>query len=97
MKITRFLSPAEREMAQAAQYYNSKVPNLGAEFLHEVKKSVKKLEADPEAAQKVRGDVRRRLILRFPFGILYRIDPEEIVILAVMHLARHPDYWHRRR
>ena len=96
MKITRFLSPAEREMAQAAQYYNSKAPNLGAEFLQEVKKTVKRLEADPEAAQKVRGYVRRRLIRRFPFGILYRIDPEEIVILAVMHLARHPDYWHSR-
>lgn len=83
-------------MAQAAQYYNSKVPNLGAEFLHEVKKAVKRLEADPEAAQKVRGDVRRRLIRCFPFGILYRIDPEEIAILAVMHLARHPDYWRGR-
>ena len=96
MKTARFVSPAEREMVQAAQYYNSKVPNLGAEFLHEVKKAVMRLEADPDAAQKVRGDVRRRLIRRFPFGVLYRIDPDEIVILAVMHLSRHPDYWHRR-
>lgn len=79
-------------MAQAAQYYNSKVPNLGAEFLREVKKALMRLEADPEAAQTVRGNVRRRLIRRFPFGILYRVDPEEIVILAVMHLARQPDY-----
>jgi len=96
MKTARFVSPAEREMVQAAQYYNSKVPNLGAEFLHEVKKAVMRLEADPDAAQKVRGDVRRRLIRRFPFGVLYRIDPDEIVILAVMHLSRRPDYWHRR-
>ena len=96
MKTARFVSPAEREMVQAAQYYNSKVPNLGAEFLHEVKKAVKRLEADPDAAQKVRGEVRRRLIRRFPFGVLYRIDPDEIVILAVMHLSRSPDYWHGR-
>ena len=96
MKTVRFLSPAEREMAQAAQYYNSKVPNLGADFLREVKNAIKRLEADPEASQTVRGDVRRRLIRRFPFGILYRVDPEEIVILAVMHLARQPDYWHGR-
>jgi len=40
MKTARFVSPAEREMLQAAQYYNSKVPNLGAEFLHEVKVAV---------------------------------------------------------
>ncbi|MCW9059960.1 MAG: type II toxin-antitoxin system RelE/ParE family toxin [Gammaproteobacteria bacterium] len=96
MKTVRFLSPAEREMAQAAQYYNSKVPNLGTEFLREVKHAVKRLEADPEAVQAVRGDVRRWLIRRFPFGILYRVDPGEIVILAVMHLARQPDYWHGR-
>ena len=96
MKTARFVSPAEREMVQAAQYYNSKVPNLGAEFLHEVKKAIKQLKADPDAAQKVRGEVRRRLIRRFPFGVLYRIDPDEIVILAVMHLSRRPDYWHGR-
>lgn len=68
MKTARFLSPAEREMAQAAQYYNSKVLNLGAEFLHEVKKAIKRIESNPEAAQKVRGDIRRRLIRRFPAG-----------------------------
>ena len=96
MKTVRFLSPAEREIAQAAQYYNSKVPNLGTEFLREVKYAVKRLEADPEVAQAVRGDVRRWLIRRFPFGILYRVDPEEIIILAVMHLARQPDYWRGR-
>ena len=44
----------------------------------------------------MRGDVRRRLIRRFPLGVLYRIDPDEIVILAVMHLSRRPDYWHGR-
>lgn len=48
-------------MAQTAQYYNSKVPNLGTEFLREVKNAVKRLEADPEVAQTVRGDVRRWL------------------------------------
>ena len=96
MKTARFVSPAEREMVRAAQYYNSKVPDLGVEFLHEVKKAVKRLETDPDAAQKVRGDVRRRLIRRFPFGILYRVDPDEIVILAVMHLSRRPDYWRAR-
>jgi len=55
MKTARFVSPAEREMVQAAQYYNSKAPNLGAEFLHEVKNAVKRLEADPEQLNKCVG------------------------------------------
>ncbi len=39
----------------------------------------------------VEGELRRRLVRRFPFGVLYRSDPEEIVIVA--HLRRKPGYW----
>ena len=93
----RFLSPAEWEMVQAARYYQSKVPVLGSEFLSEVQRVVKGIEAHPEAAPKVKGDIRRRILNRFPYAVLYQIDPDEIVILAVMHLRRHPDYWHGRK
>ena len=93
----RFLSPAEWEMVQAAGYYQSKVPVLGFEFLSEVQRVVKGIEAHPEAAPKVQGEIRRRILRRFPYAVLYQIDPEEIVILAVMHLRRHPDFWHGRK
>jgi hypothetical protein len=41
----------------------------------------------------IRNNIRRRLIHRFPYALLYRIDPEEVIIQATMHLHRHPDYW----
>lgn len=44
----------------------------------------------------VEGELRRRLVRRFPFGILYRIDPEEIVIIAIAHLHRKLGYWRKR-
>ena len=44
----------------------------------------------------IEAELRRRLVRRFPFGILYRIEPEEIVIVAVAHLRRKPGYWRER-
>jgi plasmid stabilization system protein ParE len=97
MKPVRFLSPAEWEMVQAARYYESKVPRLGSEFLSEVQRVVQGIAIHPEAAPNVKGEIRRRILTRFPYAILYQVDPDEIVILVVMHLRRHPDYWHSRK
>jgi hypothetical protein len=41
-------------------------------------------------------EVRRCLVHRFPYGVLYSIEPDGIFILAVMHLNRDPDYWKHR-
>jgi hypothetical protein len=62
MKPVRFISPAEWEMVQAARYYESKVPLLGAEFLSEVQRVVQGIETHPEGAPKVKGEIRRRIL-----------------------------------
>ena len=92
----RFLSPAEWELVQAARHYESQVPTLGFDFLAEIHRVVTSIEESPEAAPIVKGAIRRRIVRRFPYAILYKIDPAEIVILAVMHQHRNPDYWHDR-
>ncbi len=92
-----YLSPAEWEMVQAARYYEAQVPNLGYDFLSEIHRAVKSIEDNPEAAPNIKGSIRRRIIRRFPYAILYQIDPSEIVILAIMHQHRGPDYWHGRK
>lgn len=91
-----FLPPAEEEMAAAARYYEVRSSGLGAEFLDEVQRSAKALSANPLAAPLVKEGVRRRLLKRFPFGILYAIEPDVILVLAVMHLRRKPGYWESR-
>jgi len=93
----RYLSPAEWEMVQAAQYYEAQVPNLGYDFLSEINRAVNSIEDHPEAALKVKGSIRRRIIRRFPYAILYQVDTTEIVVLAIMHQHRNPDYWHHRK
>ena len=88
-----FLTPAEEEMLEASQYYERQAHGLGHDFLAEVQRVVHSVVEDPHVGTIVRQPIRRRLIRGFPFGILYRVDAHEIVIIAVMHLSRRPGYW----
>ena len=91
-----FLPEAEQEMLEAAQYYQSQSPGLGSNFLSEVERAVNSIATSPDTWRILEGDLRRRLIRTFPFGILFRVDPEEIVIIAVAHLRKEPGYWKER-
>ena len=65
---------------------------LGTEYLAEVERTITAITSHPKAAPKVKQDIRRHLLKRFPFGILYVATVDEIVVLAVMHLRRRPGY-----
>ncbi len=93
MKPVRFLRPAELEMLDAARYYALQAPGLGGDFLDKIESAVQDIAEQPERWPVLRLDVRRRLVHRFPYALLYRIEPGEIIVLATMHLHRHPDYW----
>jgi plasmid stabilization system protein ParE len=88
---------AERELNDAAQYYELERPGLGAVFIAEVQRCTDSISAHPHAATIVRGDIRRRLCQRFPYGLLYSVVGDEIRVLAVMHLRRRPGYWAGRQ
>lgn len=87
---------AEDELNEAAQYYDLEESGLGAAFLDEVDRSLQAIEAQPEAGMVLLGEVRRRLLRRFPYALLYKIKPNGIRILAVMNLRRRPTYWRGR-
>lgn len=91
-----FLPEAEQEMLEAAGYYESQATGFGADFLFEAERAVNSVAKLPLAWPVIEGELRRRLVRRFPFGILYRTEPEEIVIVAVAHLRRKPGYWRER-
>ena len=93
MKIVRFLRPAELEMLDAARYYELQAPGLGDDFLDKIGSAVEDIGAHPERWPVIRFNIRRRLVHRFPYGLLYRVDCDEVVVLTTMHLHRHPDYW----
>ncbi len=97
MKPMRFHPDADAEMVEAAEWYESQQEDLGKRFLASVQDALNRIELNPEIYPVVEGDVRRCLIKTFPFGVLFRIKPELIAVMAVMHLHRDPDYWKTRR
>jgi plasmid stabilization system protein ParE len=84
---------AERELNDAAQYYEREGPGLGSTFLVEIRRCTDAIVEHPEAAPIALGAIRRRLCQRFPYGLLYSVHGEEVRILAVMNLKRRPGYW----
>lgn len=94
--MTRTLSfnqQARSEAQEAANYYGLESPALRTAFLDAMDAALAQLLAYPEAAPVVRGTVRRKLLRRFPYSLLYTLRPGEIRILAVMHQSRRPFYW----
>jgi toxin ParE1/3/4 len=84
---------AEIELNDAAAFYEGESPGLGAKFLTEIDSCIDSIVKHPRAGQVILEPVRRRLLRRFPYGILYTIKPEGVRILAVMNLKRRPFYW----
>ena len=92
----RFLAEAEAELAEAVVHYDALLPGLGAEFALEVRDGIARIEEYPKAWQFLGQRARRYRLSRFPFGLVYAELPSEIVMLAIMHLHRKPDYWKER-
>lgn len=91
--ICRILAPAARELREAAQFYESKVPGLGVEFVREVRAALRRIRDHPEAWFPIDPPFRRCRTLRFPYGIIYRVEAGSVVVVSVMHLHREPDSW----
>jgi plasmid stabilization system protein ParE len=84
---------AEREFAEAAEYFERERPGLCAAFISEVERCLSAIVEFPESGRILAGPVRRRIVRRFPYGVLYSIQPDHIRVLAVMHSRRRPMYW----
>jgi plasmid stabilization system protein ParE len=91
--LVSFHDLARLELNEAAQYYERERQGLGQALIRAVERCIDEILQYPEAGRVVRGSIRRRLIRRFPYALLYRVRPTEVRILAVMNLKRRPAYW----
>jgi toxin ParE1/3/4 len=87
---------AEAEVVAAARFYEQKVNGLGTQFLDEFDQGIVAIREAPDRWRIVKGDKRRYLMPRFPYGLYYRIAGDEIRILVVKHHSQHPDYGAKR-
>ena len=83
--------------SSAARFYEDQSERLGLDFILTVQRTYERLGESPAIGQRVGRHLRRLLGPKFPYGLLYRAQPERIYIVAVMHLHRRPGYWRSRR
>ena len=88
-----FHPEALTEFNDAAAYYEEQSSGLGFRFVDAIESGFRQIERSPITWRRIRGDIRRFLVKTFPFGIVYTPIEDEILILAIMHLKREPDYW----
>jgi plasmid stabilization system protein ParE len=92
----RFLPPAAQDLTDAVAYYERAVAGLGLQFVEEVERTVHRILQQPEAWARVSEHHRRCRTRRFPYGLIYTVEQDVVVIVAVMHLHRHPATWKKR-
>ena len=92
-----FHPDAEVELNLAIEWYEAREPGLGLDFAAQVYAAIQRALAFPLAWQEMGGDIRRALVHRFPYGVLYVPERDRVLIIAVMHLHRQPDYWQDRK
>ncbi len=87
---------ALKEIEEAWQWYEKQRDGLGDDFVLCVEESLEKISREPELYPFVHKKIRRTLIRRFPYGILYFIEKNMIVVVGVFHGSRNPKRWKDR-
>lgn len=92
----QFHPEARAEYLDATAYYEERQTGLGIRFTIEIENTIQRIIEAPTQWQKIEGDIRRGLTHTFPYGVLYSIENDYVIILAVMHHSRKPGYWRTR-
>jgi len=93
---SEFLPEAEEEFREAVRYYEKEAPGVGLRFIAEVRRGVTFIDENPYAAVGVGSGIRRKVLNHFPYSLMYAVEAELIVIVAVAHQKRRPRYWRGR-
>ncbi len=90
IEISRF---AYNEIEESRDYYNLQKHSLGLDFKRDVFAAINSIASYPTLYPIIFDEIRRCLLHRFPFSIFYAIRKNTIVILAVAHQHKKPNYW----
>ena len=90
------VEPALDEAEAARDHYADIHPELGAEFTDELQRAIHWITTHPMAWARVGLRARRRLVDRFPYAVIYRVETDLVRVVAVMHQHQRPGYWRGR-
>jgi plasmid stabilization system protein ParE len=88
-----FTRIATQELEDAVRFYELEYAGLGRRFKEEVKKATLRVAEYPKAWSIERGEVRKCLLHRFPYKLLYSVEEDHVLVIAIAHQHRKPDYW----
>ncbi len=95
--MTHDFHPAARlEYREAVAFYEARRPGLGAAFSLEVESTIQRILETPDRWRRIEQDVRTCRTHTFPYAVLYTVEANSVLIVAVMHLRREPGYWRNR-
>ncbi len=87
---------AQAELEAAVDYYEGQRPGLGADFVARVQEVFDRITALPQMHAIVRADIRKAVVLRFPYCVYCRADDTRVEVIAVFHSRRDPAVWQAR-
>jgi plasmid stabilization system protein ParE len=87
---------ADEELSAAAVFYEARETDLGKKFLEELSQVFQRIAEHPLSWSILFDDYRRCLMDRFPYGVVYRIEGQRILVFAIAHVRRRPGYWKDR-
>lgn len=93
MSLLRYHEAAEEELLNEIGYLELQAKELGRRFFAEIRRAEHFIIGFPEAAEEIRPGVRRRILHQFRYSLIYSIEKESVLILAMAHHSRRPGYW----
>lgn len=87
---------ARQELRESADFYDLEKPGLGSEFLDDVERAIGQILEFPESAPVALGEVRKHIVARFPYSVMYSVRDGAVYVSAIAHNSRRPFYWQHR-
>ena len=92
----RFLDAAKTEFDDAVKYYDEQRSGLGLNFGEEVEQTLERIAHYPDAWSRLSLRIRRCLVNRFPYSVIYENRGEIIIVVAIQHHHQRPESWRSR-
>ena len=87
---------AEQELWEAVDWYDSKKNRLGKEFARELQEIMQTIRKFPMRYPKVHKEIRKAVLKRFPYVVIYEIQKDTVFVLSIFHTSRNPKTWKNR-
>lgn len=95
MKV-EFLEPAYLDYMEAILFYNQQSSGLGDKFISQIDRTISMIKNFPESFELFTDKTRRAVVNIFPFNVIYTVMNDTILVLAIAHQHREPNYWKNR-